>query len=478
MNFKFIIICIIQFFCTGITFAQNEAKITFKSKLNSFYAVTEKRGGNSFGIYSNRGEKNTNVTVTKEVPEMICTNSLLWVNVDGACSWIKLLPNDAITVWAENGKLMSADSKNQQINNYLNDWSQMAYFDIRNNLLYRIDGMSAVRMPVKREETTVKEIFSDENITKMETIYERSMKQLKEAKIKDKLFVEKQKGRIAMQAAELFSTAIAVAREDIVIPQRVYDFMDKVNFNLPSIQTYPGFDDVTRTYFTLLYDFGKIDYEVSRYLSIRAKKLKNADVIERYVLNELISIHSNAWTYRVDEILADAQRLIKSESGRVEFDELKAKINQLSDEMSVNVGVVCDDFEFADRNGKMVKLSDFKGKYVFVDVWATWCSPCKYEIPYLLKLEKELHGKDIQFISLSVDQPSNRQAWLNYIEKNDMNGVCLITPDAFNHPLMKRYDIKTIPRFLLFDKEGRTISIRNRRPHDPIMKQQLLELLK
>ncbi|MGL5683811.1 MAG: TlpA disulfide reductase family protein, partial [Marinifilaceae bacterium] len=61
-------------------------------------------------------------------------------------------------------------------------------------------------------------------------------------------------------------------------------------------------------------------------------------------------------------------------------------------------------FTYPDRNGKMISLSDFKGKVVVVDVWAGWCAPCRKEIPYFSKLEKEFREKDVVFIGISVDE--------------------------------------------------------------------------
>ncbi len=67
-------------------------------------------------------------------------------------------------------------------------------------------------------------------------------------------------------------------------------------------------------------------------------------------------------------------------------------------------GQPCPDFSFADNTGKTVTLADLKGKFVYIDMWATWCGPCKGEMPSLLELEKRFEGKDILFVSLSIDK--------------------------------------------------------------------------
>ena len=84
------------------------------------------------------------------------------------------------------------------------------------------------------------------------------------------------------------------------------------------------------------------------------------------------------------------------------------------------------DFTYPDVDGKMVSLSDFKGKVVLVDVWATWCGPCRQQIPYLKKLEEEMHGTDVVFGGVSVDESKDKQKWLDFIKTEGLKGVQLL----------------------------------------------------
>ena len=81
------------------------------------------------------------------------------------------------------------------------------------------------------------------------------------------------------------------------------------------------------------------------------------------------------------------------------------------------------DFTYPDVDGKMVSLSDFKGKVVLVDVWATWCGPCRQQIPYLKKLEEEMHGTDVVFGGVSVDESKDKQKWLDFSKTEGLKGV-------------------------------------------------------
>ena len=122
------------------------------------------------------------------------------------------------------------------------------------------------------------------------------------------------------------------------------------------------------------------------------------------------------------------------------------------------------DFTYPDMDGNMVSLSDFIGSYVYVDIWATWCGPCKYEIPFLIQLEKDYHDANIIFMSVSVDVEKAKQKWIDMINEKDMGGVQLISTDGWQSQIMKDYAINSIPRFMLFDPDGNVISVNAVRP--------------
>ena len=118
------------------------------------------------------------------------------------------------------------------------------------------------------------------------------------------------------------------------------------------------------------------------------------------------------------------------------------------------------DFNYPDIEGNEISLTSFKGKLVYVDVWATWCGPCKAEIPSLQKLETDYHGKDITFMSVSVD--TDKQAWEKMVAEKELGGVQLWA-DGWSK-ITKDYAIFGIPRFLLFDAKGNVISTNAPRP--------------
>ena len=107
-------------------------------------------------------------------------------------------------------------------------------------------------------------------------------------------------------------------------------------------------------------------------------------------------------------------------------------------------------------NGGTTSLDDFKGKVTYIDIWATWCLPCRGEIPALKELEKKFHGKDVAFVSISIDQ--NKDEWKEFVKSEDLKGVQLFAENAFESQFIQDYGIRQIPTFIIIDKEGKIVN--------------------
>lgn len=133
-------------------------------------------------------------------------------------------------------------------------------------------------------------------------------------------------------------------------------------------------------------------------------------------------------------------------------------------------------FNYVDIKGGKKSLDDFKGKYVYIDVWATWCGPCIQQIPYLQKLEKEYHSKNIVFVSISTDESQRsggtweaaEKKWRDFVEKREMTGIQLWSGQDFS--FQRDYQISSIPRFLLIDPNGNIVDANAPRPSNPNLK--------
>mgnify|MGYP001197215919 CR=1 FL=1 len=135
-----------------------------------------------------------------------------------------------------------------------------------------------------------------------------------------------------------------------------------------------------------------------------------------------------------------------------------ANIKEIREKLSK--GNPAPGFTYTDSEGKEHSLADFKGKYVYIDVWATWCKPCQYEVSFLKQLEEEYKNRNIEFISISIDD--NKEQWMKFLSEKGLKGIQLHA--GSESQLMKDYMIEVIPRFIFVGPGGEMISEEAPRP--------------
>ena len=131
--------------------------------------------------------------------------------------------------------------------------------------------------------------------------------------------------------------------------------------------------------------------------------------------------------------------------------------------------------DYENFKGGNTSLSDLKGKYVYLDIWATWCGPCIREIPALKNVEKQFEGKNIEFVSISVDEgrgykgdaAAAYEGWKKMIADKDLGGTQLLADNGFRSQFIQDYKINGIPRFILIDPNGNIVSADAPRPSNP-----------
>lgn len=134
------------------------------------------------------------------------------------------------------------------------------------------------------------------------------------------------------------------------------------------------------------------------------------------------------------------------------------------------------DFTLTDIEGKKVSLSDFKGKVVFMDIWATWCPPCMAEMKSAKSLkEKYKDNHDIVFLYISIDKDEER--WKEIVKKKEIKGVHLISKGGDEEAILQKYDVPSIPRFVIVDKQGNIADWNAKWPSDPELTSDLDRLL-
>ncbi len=129
---------------------------------------------------------------------------------------------------------------------------------------------------------------------------------------------------------------------------------------------------------------------------------------------------------------------------------------------------------YENNAGGTTSLDDLKGKYVYIDVWATWCGPCKREIPFLKEVEKKYHDKNIEFLSISIDKKKDHQAWKDMVKEKELGGVQVFADSDWESQFVEDYLIKGIPKFILLDPQGNIVTANAPRPSD----KKLVEMFK
>ena len=120
--------------------------------------------------------------------------------------------------------------------------------------------------------------------------------------------------------------------------------------------------------------------------------------------------------------------------------------------------------DYENNAGGTTSLNDLKGKYVYIDVWATWCGPCIAEIPSLKKVEKQYHDKNIEFVSISIDKKEDHEKWKKMIVDKELGGMQLFADSDWKSKFIEDYLIKGIPRFILIDPAGKIVNSNAPRP--------------
>ena len=142
-----------------------------------------------------------------------------------------------------------------------------------------------------------------------------------------------------------------------------------------------------------------------------------------------------------------------------------------------NSGIFFPKINSIDLNDKLVELSHYRGKFVYVDIWATWCGPCIKEIPSTFKLQQNFKtNQDIVFLNISLDEDKDK--WKAFVSKNKFfTGIHINLSKEETSNLMEFLDMKGIPRYVLVGKDGKIIYSNAERPSSIKVEEQLKNVL-
>ncbi len=206
---------------------------------------------------------------------------------------------------------------------------------------------------------------------------------------------------------------------------------------------------------------------------------------------EMIDLDSSKFENRLSEVIEKLNAhisesknldsmLVKSEEAELEKFKLQLQsqynyYRQLDLEFA---GKPAPNFEnYTTIDGKTFSLNNLKGKYAYLDIWATWCAPCKKEIPFLKELEKQYHDKNIAFVSISVDATKDKDKWEAMVAEKELGGIQVFADSSWNSSFMKTLKVNSIPRFILLDPNGVIVDPNAPRPSQKEKVNELLQVI-
>lgn len=292
--------------------------------------------------------------------------------------------------------------------------------------------------------------------------YTKNCFKILDSKKLDKKFVAKERIRITYWIYGFLAQYVQQKPCD----QPVYDKLEELAFaNDEWLMQMPEYTNYQYSAMTALAlrdcDFnGTLEGQtkaVTNVLEYVVKNVKNNDLLQYLVGTNAIahiSNNGNAGAERIKEIV---DQVITDKEIKKVFDVAWQNGSVL------RAGLPSPDFDFEDINGKHWTMADFRGKYIYLDIWATWCVPCRNELPHLKKLEETFRGMNIAFVSLSCDRV--RSKWETMVKEEETTGLQLWGGEE--NDFMNKYRVRSIPRFIFIDPKGRIVNPDMTRPSDP-----------
>lgn len=469
-----LLVCVGFWACSTKQETPQDAKIIIKGEITDTILLNlyEYRplGKKNFTKYVlDATEKSENVL---EIPDSICKRRL-YLSFNETFTFVELEYGQELTIHVD-GTQMTFSGDKSKVNQYLYDWNNDYILNFSNAYSYRLAMKNFFSK--KKIAAPTAEVL-EESVQKTNGLSDKALKDLEKYGVKNKDFVKRQKVFIKyLEECILLGNYAQLKSKKQPLGASLKKQLEEIRFSDVDLLEHPDARMMLSIYFNMQEDLGKTEALIPRLLASRVEKLEQEELREAYLFEELERLVKGERTFMLDAIFENVAPLVKSELGKQQLDSLRA----LSIPLMAREKRGEDAFEFAieDAKGKTVRMSDFKGQYVFIDIWATWCGPCKINIPYVNMLEEELKDENIAFVSISVDKPADKQKWLDFIKGTHLGGTSLMAENAFKSELCKFYGVNSIPRFILVDPDGKIVSANCRQPMDSNFRAYLIDFIK
>ena len=377
------------------------------------------------------------------------------INIGKEYTWTYLAPGYNLDLKVDNNsfdKTVSYTGKGSKINNYLSK-KMLKSIELKPKSSYLYYGKLDEKSFLKLEDS-IQNVMDD---------------LLKKSGIEDQDFINlEKKEHILKKAAVLYKFEMVkkylTRNDDYKNSDSFPNPLQNIDINDAAMMKVPGFPPVVENY---------LAYKQSRQDSIKDDDpLVSLKMVEKEITNpklrELLA-YNNAkynlmYTKNLDAFFTLFNKLTQNTEHKIEIQKKYDNIKVMTR------GNPAPDFTAYDIDGKEYHLKDFAGKPLYIDLWATWCSPCRAEIPFLEKIKAQYKDKNINFLSLDVYDDTAK--WKAMVKAQNMGGWQLSSPDR-EMDFLKKFVVDGIPRFILLDKDGKIIDANAPRPSD----KKLIELL-
>lgn len=262
------------------------------------------------------------------------------------------------------------------------------------------------------------------------------------------------------------------------LPESYYDFLQNIHFGQEDLLTQISYRNFILTWFNE-YLQGQANYDwvysgfPKEQFKYAGKKLMRTD---RTYVQYMILKDVNHWNYKTLE--KEMSAFLRSDAPNTAKEAIREKWNKLS---ATYEGDEIPNFEFLTRTGEKVYLSDYKGKVIYMDFWATWCKPCLMEIPWAKDLQQQLKEEpNIVFLNISVDRGAEKwKSWLAENEpESDEKSIHVQPSKESMEDIRYRWSSRGIPFYIIVNQEGKIVDENAKRPSSSKIVYDLRKVLK
>lgn len=360
----------------------------------------------------------------------------------------------------ERGGQVTFEGDNADINRYMQQYPTLVVVPA-NIVAYSAEWVEYQRKEMERKVETLQASNLPEEFVRLHSLYYRSSYLLQ-------LLVSPETVRVFQ-------------KQQVELPSGYYDDVFANCYDEADLLNYPKWFTLMRKDLELREQEGIIHPDYRNFITRYAECIENDEVKGAFMLRYLELILKAGYAEDFLSYLKQAEEAVKQPTvGYLsQLDGLKKQYADLRGKVkNIIRGNAVPMFTGVDVNGNSHSSADYSGKVWVLDFWFSGCIPCKAEMPYMEKLAEEFKGKDIQFFSLSLDSGNQLlKAWTELVKGKKGAELQLNIPEGFKSELARYFGIRSVPRIIIVDKDGKVFDAFARRPSDPKLRQLLKEML-